>query len=192
MPQPKPARKKYRLIAGYHQGPDYKATPTPILHPITGQQTGERYPSKLYGPGDVVESETDLTKLQNKFELINEPRGPVFNPGASVAPGGQVGSGKQVAEPTGEDPAARLQDELGPEEMPAAPPDLRRERAKNVEGDNPTSAEASSAQPNRVADWEPLEEYKVDELRAIANDQKIELHGARTKDDIIKRLRESK
>lgn len=115
---------KFKLLAGQHVGNDYSAKPKQFSHPETGELI-QQWPSKTYHAGDVVESDVDLVAKHGgeKFQLIEGgnramqaqmekerkqqiedddnkkgafvPEPPRLNPG--VAPGGQVGSGKQEA-----------------------------------------------------------------------------------------------
>lgn len=61
----------YRLLAGLHVGPDYSQDPVPVKD-RDGTEVGERYPSKMYRPGMVVESPTDLVARHGagKFALV--------------------------------------------------------------------------------------------------------------------------
>lgn len=63
-------RGRYRLIAGIHVGPDYSQEPSPVYGPDR-EQIGEKYPSKTYRKGDIIESEKDLAEWdRGKFEKV--------------------------------------------------------------------------------------------------------------------------
>lgn len=123
-------RKKYRLLVGIHVGQDYSQEPTPLYDPVSREQVGEKYPSKTFTKGDVFESEADLLKMgEDKFALVQDEREPyerTFDAGQVQFPGGQVSSGLPQA--TSGTPGQALKQPESPEELPAVPPDLRREQ----------------------------------------------------------------
>jgi hypothetical protein len=154
---------RYRLIAGKHYGPDMTKEV---------DERGRR-PSRKYSPGEVIESSVDLVKVhgENKFQYVGPHKEDVGDQPVAVAPGGQVSSGLQQTKGG----------VTGPMEM-------------TLPSQKPASASVNpavqSGKPRNVdVTYGRLEDMKVEDLRDIASENKIDLHGAKTKEEMVKKIR---
>lgn len=156
-------RKRYKLLAGIHVGPDYTQKPIRKENRETGEVT-ERYPSKTYNRGDVFESEFDLLKLgDEKFALVGQTTDgahqhpDTFNPGQAQFPAGQVSTG--IPQATTGTPGQTIKEPEGPEQLPATPPDLKREQSQGSgaepKGDRAAENEAAAKEPTKAAPAHP-------------------------------------
>lgn len=192
------AKYRFRLLHGQHIEADKSK---PRLD-VEGKPTG-RFESKTFERGSVINSDTDLAaKLgSNKFELLTggggEDRiaelereladlkagkaatvGSVSIDSPSVAPGGQVSSGFQKAVGPGGSAA------MTPEEAAAHGGNVG--AGVNKGSSNATSKASRDLESEHGGDFHKL---TVKELHDIAASEEIELHGAHTKEDVVKALR---
>lgn len=201
---------KYRLLAGQHVQAD-KSKP---LHGPDGKPTG-RFERRTFKAGDVVESDTDLVAkcgpqhfgyvdAEGKDARIadlerqlaeakaaaragRQPGDPTPDnqaTGPAVFPGGQVSTGFQgTSGPKGSGPLHPDDFERGGANSP--PPDAGKAEPKKAA---PPRAAAKPAGPSD----DDLEGMSVDELHAHAAAEEVELHGARTKADIVKAIKKGR
>lgn len=92
------AKYKFRLEGGQHVQADKTQKPVVVTSPTTGEKT-ERFPSRTFRKGEIVESDTNLAARfgADKFTLLSGDASDQSDayPSASVAPGGQVSTGFQ-------------------------------------------------------------------------------------------------
>lgn len=140
-----------------------------------------------YTPGQTITTDKDLRKIHGvteKLELVGQPdkkweqeavQG--SNPRAFMFPHGQVHTGIQETV-GGKD---------GGKSGPVMNPDtgaLAETNPKDENASEPNRATQPSSGPTR----EELEQLTVDELRDLAAEREVDLHGASRKADIINRL----
>lgn len=181
----------YKLLVGLHVGADYSGKPTKARD-ADGNEA-ERYPSRAYKPGEVVDSDVDLEARfgPEKFKRVGEgtrrrasastkkgdPAPDVLMRSPAVAPGGQVAEGFQETT-------------TGPDGKPvsgAARPEtvekiLGRARAEDAPGVGEDAAEEDDG----------LESHSVKDLREMAEADEVDLAGAHRKDDIVAAIRRSR
>jgi hypothetical protein len=203
------AKYRFKLLGGQHIESDKSK---PILGP-DDKPTG-RYEKRVYSAGAVIESDTDLAAKHgaNKYELLHDHGGEsgrvaqlereladaraklaargvtpgdaaVDNP--SVAPGGQVSSGFQAA--TADGSRAMLA-----EEAASHGGNVEAFGAGQAKGGRKARGAKAVTQEEADADADAdddLDGMTVKELREKAADDEISLHGATTKDEIVKAMR---
>lgn len=190
-------RNRFKLLAGSHVGPDFTKDPTPVFDPA-GNQVGEKYPSKRWRSGEVVEADTDLVEDHGagKFMLIgpskqnqhNPMRGNVRSgnptPGdpspmqdAAQFPHGQVSTGRQKT--SGTPATAPTAQVLGDDEAE----ELGGKTDAEPEGDGEDSV---ASDDSGEADFGNM---TIPELREYAHSNNINLHGATAKADIVKAIK---
>lgn len=161
---------RFKLLIGQHIGAD------PDSEALTAEQikAGVRRPSRTYKEGDIVESDIDLAKRHgfSKFELVSGiPKKSKASAGSSVAPGGQVSTGFQATEG-------------GVTGVASEPPE------EDEEDGDEEIAKKSSSSPDETADG--LQEMTVAQLKDVAEEDGISLHGIHSKGDIIEAIRVSR
>lgn len=204
----------YRLLAGQHIGADPDWEPSEEEKEIA-KTSGRRLraPSRTYKPGEVVESETNLAEKfgGEKFaevtggkgrrggkegkgdsgttEAGDMPMSPALNP--AVFPHGQVLQGTQLTDgrsgSTGPDtresstvrvPIGTARDNLRTQKQPSSGV----EEGGGVKGDGGGGGDGGGTPSFTKAE---LEEMTVSDLRELAAEGQIELHGATRKDEIV-------
>lgn len=168
---------RYRLLVGVHVGPDFSARPKKITDPDTGFVT-ERYPSKTYQKGALIESELDLVEWggHQKFARAGE-EAPVRQRSTSMgsaSPGdvapdvAKQGGGKPF--PSGQVPEG-FQGESGPAAAPA------------------TASDAPAPAAQQQAPDDNFDSWTLADLKAYAAEEEIDLKGATKKEDVIRAIR---
>lgn len=180
---PKKTMHRFKLLAGQHVQADKSR---PILD-AEGKPTGRYAAYQTFNRNDVLESDKDLAAMfgKDKFESVGtyeadvpDPHGNMRTPGdpvpliaatsPSVAPGGQVSTGFQASG------------------RAATPEEVERIQAK-FEGQAGSDADSD-------ADWsdEDLEKMSASDLREVAKERNVNLHGAHSKAEILKALKGGK
>lgn len=159
---------RYKLLVGQHIQADPKA---PDLTPEQ-VKAGAKKPSRVYNQGDTVVSDEDLVAKHGaaKFSFLDgSPEKAKATAGASVAPSGQVSSGFQTTTGTPEGGSVSgLADES---EVTAKAPEDADEDDSDSEVENVNLSSLTIAQ-----------------LKALAHDKGILLHGANNRTEIIKAI----
>ncbi len=146
---------KFRVLAGKH---------------IEGKTPDGR--QRVYKTGDVVDSKTDLNKLNSpgavKFEKVDEstPATPYVGPGGEV-----VKSRKQLEAEAVQQPQQAQAKTAGPTTAAKTPEHLE------------------PLQTTSTTTLQPLDLMSVKDLVALAQAEEIDLKGATKKDDIVKTLK---
>lgn len=157
----------------------------------------------IYSPGQIVDSKSDLSKLNapgaQKFEKLGEDpkkalskqqeRGRSTTPEDEEVipvtfPGGQVSTGIQGAPVPAPVPMGYKEADQ-PKQGTVAFVKQEKDRQQKEGGEKSTSDSGSDDDAKYQAD---LEKMTVPELRKHAEDEKVDLKGAHTKADIIKAL----
>lgn len=163
---------RYRLLAGQHVAADHSQKPVEVKD--AAGTVVKRYPTRTYKVGEVVESDTDLAGRfgAEKFKLADGKPGETVEPASSpaVAPGGQVSSGHQIT--AGGVPRAMTAEEV-------ANPNLSGVEAATAGKDKKLGRQVP---PN-------LDAMSVKELHDHAAAEEINLHGATSKQDMLKAIR---
>jgi hypothetical protein len=184
----------FKVLAGGHVVPDPSQPPRKVPNP--DGTVAERPVTRTALPGETVESDTDLVARHGaeKFALVGgtpgQPSGPAAGP--AVFPGGQVSSGLQRAasgvrpgEPP--QPGSPLSGPLPPEHYERA--GVAGAGAAPAPGQAPGQA---AGQPADDESGDGLEERTVAQLHELAAREKTPLHGAKTKDEVVKAIRASR
>jgi hypothetical protein len=199
---------KYKLLAGQHVQADPDA-PDPKPR---ADGTVPKKPSKTYNAGDVVESDDDLVAKHGtqKFAKVGEsarsrrakfaevgtsagdpaPDQVKENPG--VFPHGQVSTGLQ--EQGGQGTVVDVTKFHDPATQLASGDKGKVKGERGSEDDAGGETESASAPAASPADEDPayFDAMTVVELREYAEENEVDLRGAVRKDDIVKRLKESR
>jgi len=192
-PQPKKTkpRRRFRLLAGQHIGPDLSAEPNP--------ETG-RYPSKTWNAGQVVLSETDLCKRfgDQKFQEVGsysklQTQGDVtdFNEEENPAtfPAGQVSTGyPENMTPQGEPGGTEGR-------VPQTPEEMGEEGEDEEEQDTPSSKKGKSSKAQQdeeeSSEKEPapnFEQMLIRDLKKYAEEKGVDLSDCRNRADMIGKI----
>lgn len=191
---------QFKLLAGQHLGPDYSQKPVTRKDPVTGEES-ERYPSKTYNAGDIVESDTDLVARlgAEKFQLVGGEVYPTKNSAnvqqQSKFPGGQVSSGFQGGDPNEHQTMVEegIQQQLESEgNAEGQDPSQRRSVAGGQKEVPPNEIGGRKLSPQEQADYQrarnELNKKSYAELVEIAKAQKVDLKGAARKEDVVKAI----
>jgi len=161
----------FKLLVGQHIATD------PDSPELTPEQikVGAKRPSRTYPEGSTIESDEDLAAKHGaaKFVLLSgtpkKVKGPKVE--ASAAPGGQVSTGFQSA--------------TGTPQGTISGPALDKE----VEGDaKAETAEKGSPPKTREEVEASLQRMNVQQLRNLAQQEGIDLHGKNTKAEIVNHI----
>lgn len=177
----------FQLLAGGHVVPDPSQPARKV--PLPDGTTAERPAKRMAVPGERVESDVDLVARHgaDKFALVSGTPGQASAPagGPAVFPGGQVSSGFQRAtggvrpgEPP--QPGVPLSGPLLPDQYERA--------GLTAQGTAPAPGQAAG-QPADDESGDGLEDRTVAELHTLAGREKVQLHGAKTKDELVQRIR---
>lgn len=190
---------RFKLLAGLHIQADPDWEPSDEDKRLA-RETGRppKPPSRTYKMGEVVESDDDLDLKfgTEKFQRLGERRrkvtpgiGPSRTPGdvspmvsPAVAPGGQVSTGFQQSTTTPEGTTVS---------GPMVPPDnLSRQEQRQFQQEFVETH--GEEYPTEGDEDDDLSGKTVSDLRKLAGEERIDIHGLVRKDEILTAIREGR
>lgn len=186
---------KFRLLAGMHIQADKTQDPTPVKDPTTGLVT-QRYPSKTYKQGEVVESDVDLVARlgANKFQLVGGGKANRKQMSLSELMSERAKLDMQIAEASRVAPLdAKRKEEIEREEAANALLE-EGEEVDDDDRDDDNRVKKTSKKPNAFKDQLPedLDEMTVAELKEYAEAEEIDISEVHLKADIVEAIRAAK